>query len=226
MNKNFRRYAVYWRPEPGAFADFGAAWLGWNPATGITPSALDIAGLNRATLTSTPRKYGFHGTIKPPFRLTRGAQPAQIIAELDALAQTMTPVALDGLHLTQIGSFLALTPLGDQTVLGHLAAQVVKGLDHFRAPPSETELTRRRAAGLTASQEAHLMRWGYPYVMDEFRFHLTLTGKLDDPGAIRAALAPHITPLLPAPFQVTALTLLGEDDDGMFHDIHRAVLSG
>ena len=26
-----------------------------------------------------------------------------------------------------------------------------------------------------------LLTWGYPYVMDEFRFHLTLTGKvLDD----------------------------------------------
>jgi hypothetical protein len=28
-------------------------------------------------------------------------------------------------------------------------------------------------------QRNYLDRWGYPYVMEEFRFHMTLTGRLD-----------------------------------------------
>ena len=33
-------------------------------------------------------------------------------------------------------------------------------------PPSEAELARRRAAGLTPRQDELLMRWGYPYVLE------------------------------------------------------------
>ena len=32
---------------------------------------------------------------------------------------------------------------------------------------------------LTPRQRGYLERWGYPYVMEDFRFHMTLTGRLD-----------------------------------------------
>ena len=31
---------------------------------------------------------------------------------------------------------------------------------------------------MTPRQREHLDRWGYPYVMDDFRFHMTLTGRV------------------------------------------------
>ena len=52
----------------------------------------------------------------------------------------------------------------------------------FARPPGAAELERRRKAGLSAAQEKMLLRWGYPYVLDEFRFHLTLTGRLQPEG--------------------------------------------
>ena len=39
--------------------------------------------------------------------------------------------------------------------------------------------TQHGKSGLTDRQEALLTQWGYPYVMEEFRFHITLTGALD-----------------------------------------------
>ena len=33
---------------------------------------------------------------------------------------------------------------------------------------------------LDANQERLLSTWGYPYVLDEFRFHMTLTGPISD----------------------------------------------
>ena len=109
-----------------------------------------------------------------------------------------------------------------------LAARVVQDLAPFRAPATEAELAKRRAARLTPAQDAHLVRWGYPYVLDQFRFHLTLSGKLDPDTAAQAeaAVAPMLDEIDLAPYQITGLTLLGEDADGMFHQIQRYTLTG
>lgn len=228
--KGITRYAVYHAPEPGPLADFAAGWLGWDPVAGERRAHPEIAGLPRpvAELTATPRRYGFHGTLKPPFRLAPGSSRDALEADLAALAAKLPAVALDGLALRRIGGFLALTPEGDTRALERLAAEVVMGLDAHRAPASAAELERRRAAGLTPAQEALLVRWGYPYVMDEFRFHLTLTGRLGaaEGAAVEAALAPLLAPLLPRRFDVVQLCLFGEDEAGMFHLLGRHPLTG
>lgn len=228
--EKFKRYAVYYAPEPGPFAEFAAAWLGWDAESGCERShpAVDGLPLSVADITATPRKYGFHGTVKPPFRLADGVTAAGLASELQALASQLAPVTLEGLELSRLGRFLALTPRGDQTALAKLAAEVVERLDHYRRPPTEAELQKRRGAGLSDRQEANLMAWGYPYVMEEFRFHLTMSGKLSKSEAetVRDILEPVLAPLLPSPFLVCDLCLFGEADDGRFHLIHRYALSG
>jgi hypothetical protein len=121
-----------------------------------------------------------------------------------------------------------LVPQGDVTALTALAARAVQELDMFRAAPNEAELAKRRTARLSAAQDAHLLRWGYPYVLDQFRFHLTLTGPLQAELAAQAetALAAPLAALDLAPYQITGLTLLGEDEAGKFHQIHRYDLTG
>ena len=157
-----------------------------------------------------------------------GSSRAALEADLAALAASLPIVTLDGLALHRLGGFLALTPEGDTRGLERLAAEVVMGLDAHRAPAPAAEIARRRAAGLSARQDAYLAQWGYPYVLDEFRFHFTLTGKLtaDEGEAVEAALVPLIAPLVPRPFAVDALVLFGEDTAGMFHVLHRYELSG
>ncbi|MFY0692767.1 MAG: DUF1045 domain-containing protein [Paracoccaceae bacterium] len=226
----FKRYAIYYTPSEGALAEFGAAWLGWDMAKGAVVAHPAIAGLPAPVheITQAPRRYGFHGTIKPPFRLADGHDPDALAVALDALCRIYAPVTLAGLELSRLGGFLALVPRGDAAALGALAAQVVAALDAFRAPLLTAELDRRRQADLTQLQDAYLERWGYPYVMEAFRFHLTLTSRLepDALAATEAALAPHLAPLLPAPFEIRDLTLVGEAGDGMFHTLHRFALSG
>ncbi|MFG6531184.1 MULTISPECIES: DUF1045 domain-containing protein [unclassified Sulfitobacter] len=223
----FDRYAIYYTPK-GALAEAGAAWLGWDLARGRAVAHPEVTGLDVAALTETPRKYGLHATIKPPFVLAEGASADGVLTEFKTLCKRLAPVTLDGLALTPLGRFLALTPAGDTAALNAMAAEVVRGLDTFRAPPTEADLARRRQANLTPVQEANLSQWGYPYVMEAFRFHITLTGKLPkgDLPQVTAALAPYITPHLPRPFVLNSLTLVGQAEDGMFHEVHRAALSG
>jgi len=226
----FKRYAIYFTPAPGPLADFGAAWLGWDPVQGVAVAHPEIDGLPRpiAKITETPRKYGLHATIKPPFRLHGENTESALCTALEAFCADQPVIALDGVNVAQLGRFLALRPAGDEVKLNSMANDAVRAFDPFRAPLTEGELAKRRAAGLTAAQDAVLQSWGYPYVMEEFRFHITLTGKL--PKAEGKALTPHLEahlqPLLPQPFLIDGLTLMGEDEVGQFHQVTRVSFSG
>jgi hypothetical protein len=223
----FRRYAVYYTPPPGALADFGAGWLGWDPVKGArVPRTIALDGAE--DITATPRRYGFHATLKAPFRLAEGYSRDALAAALADLAEATPPLRGARLHMDRLGPFLALVPASDHAPFSALGDAMVTGLDAFRAPAPPEETARRRASGLTTAQDAHLLRWGYPHVFDEFRFHMTLSGRLD-PGTaerVEAALAPHLAAAVPDPFGIEEVTLSGEDRDGYFHDLHRYRLAG
>ncbi len=224
------RYAIYYAPQAGAFADATAAWLGWDPARGQAVAHPNLPDLPKpvADLTAIPRKYGFHGTIKPPFHLATGTDPAGLQAACRALAARLAPVTLPGLQVVDLHGFVALTPLGDTTALAALAAEVVIALDRFRAPADAAEIARRRPDSLDERQRALLARWGYPYVLDQFQFHLTLTGSLPeaDSAATLQILRSYLDPLTPRPFRLADLVLFGQAADGMFRILHRYPLSG
>lgn len=225
----FHRYAIYHTPR-GALARFGAGWLGWDVQTGQPTTPPDIGGLPAPwdEITGTPRKYGFHATVKPPFRLAEGWTETDLLTAFTTHCDLAAPVTLDGLELAQLGRFLALVPTGDTGHLNRLAADTVRTLDPFRAALTDADIARRRASGLTPEQDALLLQWGYPYVMDQFRCHYTLSGKLPKAQAtrLRDILDQHVTPLIPRPFILDSLSLCGEDAAGRFHLFHRATLSG
>lgn len=219
----FTRYAIYYTP-PKALADKGAAWLGWDLALGACvahPDLADLAGLDVAALTKRPRKYGMHGTVKAPFALVAGTTQADLENALGSLCQDLSSVTCEGLEVATLGRFLALVPVGDQTALQQMAARVVEVLDPFRAPLSAGELARRRQARLSDAQDANLQRWGYPHVMGQFRFHITLTGPVSrgDLAQVAARVAAYFAPDLPRPFVIDRLTLVGERPDGNFETV-------
>lgn len=224
----YRRYGIYVVPQ-GEFYSAGAEWLGWDSTSGIAVPHPAVDDIKRpvADLTRTPRKYGFHGTIKPPFRLVGDQSETDLRNATAALCKQLAPVTVPMLDVRRIGGFVAVVPSERSEGLSRLAADVVTELDRFRAPLTEAELARRRKSGLSDRQEALLSSWGYPYVLDEFRFHLTLTGHLgSDADAVARMLSTHFAPVLPKPFRINSLCLMGEDQDGMFHLVQRYTLSG
>jgi len=224
----FTRYAVYYAPPAEAdWSRWATGWLGWDMEQGRSAPHPAAAEIDVDAVTATPRKYGLHATMKPPMRLAAGTDAGQLHAACAELAATQAPVTLEGLQIQRLGRFLALCPRGEVSALNRLAAACVTGLDRFRAPAPEDELDRRRAAGLSAEQDENLTRWGYPYVLDQFRFHITLTGKLPKAQLprVEAYLAAQLTPRLPRPLTLTDLALVGEAEDGRFHLLHRYALS-
>lgn len=228
---DFSRYAIYFAPSgDDAWARFATAWLGWDMASGMPVAHPDLPGLPLPVeeITATPRRYGLHGTIKPPFQLAPGQDRAALETACAELCASCAPLRIDGPVVTRLGGFLALCPSSPAPALNDLAAACVSGVDEFRARPEEHELARRRATGLSPRQEQNLMRWGYPYVMDEFRFHMTLTGRLPrgQADAVQTILTAALDPLLPGQMTIDNLALAGEDADGLFHLLRRFPLTG
>jgi hypothetical protein len=222
-----KRFAVYYAPRPGAFANHAAAWLGWDAVLGAAVPQPEVPEIPfPAILTAEARRYGFHGTLRAPFRLAEGLGQAEACDRVAALAAQLPVVVCEGLVMENLQGFLALTPVGCEAALLELAAAVVEGTNDLRAPLTADEIARRRPEALTPRQRNLLDTWGYPYVMEEFRFHLTLTDRLPEPGPTMQALTRHFTPVLPRPFRIEDLCLFGEDQTGRFHLLHRYALTG
>jgi len=226
----YNRYAIYYVPPPKAeWARFATSWLGWDMEVGQGAEHPHLPDLPMplADITRSPHKYGLHGTLKPPFRLADGVSQGDLESACADLGRTFVPLTLGPMRLTRLGRFLALCP-SVSAGLSELAAACVRDLDPLRAPPSQGELERRRAANLTSSQEENLIAWGYPHVLEDFRFHLTLTDRLAKPdlNAVQKVLEHTLTPLLPLDLTVSDLALTGEDAEGRFHLLRRFGLSG
>ncbi|MEM9319190.1 MAG: DUF1045 domain-containing protein, partial [Pseudomonadota bacterium] len=159
----FKRYGLYVVPE-GAFFDLASAWLGWDSVAGERIMQPEVPGLPDTVeaLTATPRKYGFHGTVKPPFVLAEGHSFAKLDQATRAFCAGHEPVVIPKLQLRRVGGFVAVTPSEPSAALADFAAATVAALDAFRAPPSPVELSLRRQAGLSPRQETLLSKWGYP----------------------------------------------------------------
>lgn len=222
-----KRYAVYYAPREGAFAFRANDWLGRDPVIWKALPQPVLSGIGDPhAITAEPRRYGFHGTIRAPFRPAEGITEDQIRTVIAGLADRLAPVRCEGLRVETLHSFVALIPLGCEAALLDLAAAVVEATNPLRAPLTAAEIARRQPERLSPRQRDLLDRWGYPHVMEEFRFHLTLTDALDDPEPVRQALEAFFAPVLPCPFVIEDLCLFGEDDHSRFHLLHRYALTG
>jgi len=182
------RYAIYF--VPGADTPlyrFGTSVLGYDCRTGQETPFID--GVDTASwpaVVKEPKVYGFHATLKAPIRLIEGCNESDLVRAVSEFAAQRAAVAESPLALRALGSFIALVPAGDADSINDLAADCVRVFDRFRAPLTAEDRARRLASPLTARQIEHLDRWGYPYVLEEFRFHMTLTGALPPPDREQA----------------------------------------
>ncbi|KQT82175.1 DUF1045 domain-containing protein [Aurantimonas sp. Leaf443] len=214
------RAGLYFTPPPGSSLTRAAAlWLGRNAFDGEPTRAPDET---LDPLVADPARYGFHATMKAPFRLASGLALAELDERLASFCASRDPVRIDSLGLAEIEGFLALVPKEPPASLAALEEAVVTAFEPFRAPASEQDLARRRPHLLTERQREHLERFGYPYVLSEFRFHMTLTGRLekDAAKAVTKRLRKALGDLDGAPRTIDSLALFVEPAPGAPFRVH------
>jgi putative phosphonate metabolism protein len=228
------RFAIYAAPGTGSADALGAAlreraeqWLG--RSVSADPIAPGIpAGWTREAIdaiTVDARRYGFHATLKAPFRLAEGRTPDELDAAVARFAAGHGGAVIPQLTLTRLDGFFALVPGAEAAELYGLADEAVTSFDGFRAPATEAELARRKPDSLSQRRRELLQTWGYPYVLEEFRFHMTLTDRIADERSkdVERTLSDWFSPLLGATVPVDALALFTEAEPGapfVLHAVH------
>lgn len=209
------RIALYYAPtEDDPLWQAAAAWLGRDPATGGACVQPPLPGM--AMVTEEPRRYGFHLTLKAPFRLRDGCGWPEVRAAAAEIAAGIPAFPLPALEVADLDGFLALRETAPCVPLQAFADACVAGADHLRAPPNRDELARRRANVRSPAQAANMARWGYPYVFAAWFFHMTLTCRLT--GAEIARFMPaartHFAAALAQPRLVGHLSLFVQPASG------------
>jgi 2'-5' RNA ligase len=228
---NNARYAIYFVPRADhRLYRFGATALGYDCYSGSDLSSFDsdvLTGAAWHALTAEPRAYGFHATLKAPFHLHRDASEPELIEALVQFGPRHHAPNAFTAKLGILSGFAALTPAASAPALDALAEQCVRDFDRFRAPMTDAERARRLRQPLTDRQCQYLDRWGYPYVLDEFRFHMTLTGRAE-PKLQSAVLALLRQQLAAHEFRgnvvVDQIALLRQDDSSRFRVLHATPL--
>ncbi|CAN7417398.1 DUF1045 domain-containing protein [Rhizobium sp. LjRoot98] len=220
------RYAFYISPDENAPLTAAAErWLGANPFTSeiheLKPAG-DFSAAELTALTADPRRYGFHGTLKAPFLLAPGKTEAQLLEDFQAFSEKCPPFDIPEMMLGQLGPFFALVPAADCPELQALADETVRYFSPFRAPLSDADIARRKPETLGSVMRSNLLEWGYPYVFESFRFHMTLTGAVpvERQGAMRALLEEAFAPFIGKPLAVTTLALFTEPERGAPFTVH------
>ncbi|WP_419757376.1 DUF1045 domain-containing protein [Acidisoma sp.] len=209
------RAAVYYAPElDDPLWATGNRWLGRDPETGA--GLAQPAGSGVPNLTDEPALYGLHATLKPPMRLVPGTRYEDFAAGVAELAARTKSFPLPPLAVENMDGFLALREQEASPDLQSLADQAVAALDRFREPPGPAELARRRRHGLTKAEDEMLERWGYPYVFGLWRFHITLSRRLDEAemASARPIAEAFFADALALPRQVSSLSVFTQRAEG------------
>jgi len=205
------RHALYFAPHPkSALAGFGEWWLGRTAQADFTN--LPDIGLDPARhqdMVADARLYGFHATLKPPFFLAEGTDLRDLEWTVRDFVRQRRPFSEPPLRLETLDGFLALRPQAPSAAIDRLADDCVRAFDRFRAPASVAERAKRMTAPLSRRQRELLDLWGYPYVLDQFRFHMTLTCRLDDTvrETVAGIILSHASDALAEPVSFDALCL-------------------
>ncbi|MEB2845005.1 DUF1045 domain-containing protein [Rhizobiales bacterium RZME27] len=225
------RYAIYFTPaKDDPLTQAASIWLGRDAYEGrdlAVPIDTGLAEDEWRTMTADPRRYAFHATLKAPFTLAEGKDEASLIATVDAFAEKTDAFDIRELIVAGLGPFFALVPGAPDPTLQNFAGSIVEHFEPFRAPLSDADIVRRKPEKLSEPQRNYLHRYGYPYVMEEFRFHMTLTGPVPEERreAMHALLTERFATFAGKPRRVDALTVFVEPQRGApFSVLHRAPL--
>jgi len=214
------RHAIYFTPPADdPLTQLAAEWLGRDAYTGqrfTAPSIGALSASEQAFHTAQARRYGFHGTLKASFLQHAGATETDMLEAAELFSQMLDPVFVPEIRIERLGGFFALTPANPSEELNRLAKDVVIEFDRFRAPLTEAEIERRDPHALSVQEQRYLHQWGYPYIFDRFRFHMTLTGRIESADVPRMsdALNTWFAEVLDRPLAIASLVLFVEPEPG------------
>lgn len=208
------RYALYFTPPPGhPLTLAGDRWLRRGVSDLCLPMGMRDAK-SHPSLIEEPRRYGFHATLKAPFRLKPGTSRSELIRAIEEFSRSQRPCPVGPLRIAKLGNTFALKPRSPAPFARGFASRVVSAFDRFRAPLNSWELNRRLQAALDDVETTHLVMWGYPYVFERYDFHMTLTGPVEprEHGKVQRCLEAVFGSAIDDDFAIDSITVCEQED--------------
>ena len=192
------RYAIYYSPESRTpLWSLGTGWIGRDVLSDrrVEPQhRVQVSELERQALTATPAHYGLHATLKAPFELCYGYDYVDLRRKMLDFCARRERFSLPLLMLKNMDDFVALVACSPSPMIDRLARDCVEEFDAFRQPMTAHELSLCNSRPMTRQQYDLLIKWGYPYVMETYRFHITLSNRtfLDQCNRVIEGLGPEL----------------------------------
>ena len=187
--KKYSRYAIYYAPpKESSLEEFGRYWFGWDPLNAkLINNKQRINYLNGFGIKNLKnidknvliaKKYGFHGTLIPPFKLNKNYSTNTLFKKTEEIAKKLKKFKFYKFKLKKINNFYAFVQNKKNNNINKLSNRLVRELFKFRSPLTKKEIDRRNPSKLSKLQLNILYKWGYPYLMSEFNFHMTLASEV------------------------------------------------
>lgn len=187
--KKYSRYAIYYAPpKESNLEEFGRYWFGWDPLNAkLINNKQRINYLNGFGIKNLKnidknvliaKKYGFHGTLIPPFKLNKNYSTNLLFKKTEDIAKKFKKFKFYKFKLKKINNFYAFVQNKKNNNINKLSNRLVRELFKFRSPLTKKEIDRRNPSKLSKLQLNILHKWGYPYLMSEFNFHMTLASEV------------------------------------------------
>jgi len=235
---NYKRVAIYFLPKKNSsLENFGKNLLGRdiNKKKKISLTRRQKYFINRGftyfdelkDYCEQPAKYGFHATLKAPFRLKRNVKTKNFYDVISHIAAQHSRFKIKGLKIAYSKKFTFITSRKPNKLLINLENDLVKHLDTFRAELNKTEIKKRIPDSLTFKQNKYLKEWGYPFVFDQFKFHMTLMNQNNNKlsNKQKLELEKLIYKISNNVIEFNEISLLGENKNGHFEEIKRFKLN-
>ncbi len=215
LNSNsYERYAIYYVPHyETELAEFGKSWFGYDLSEGETDRALHGLDMEFARqVTQKPARYGIHATLKAPFYLEENSSLEQLLEKTDRFAKKRQRFTLGKLKIGWHGNTMVLVESEKNLQVNQFASQCVLKFEDFRAPLTMKERTRRLEQNLNMHQRLMLEELGYPFVLSEFQFHITLTKNMteEEKRTVVPALQPELDKILQTPCEIDGIAVVGD----------------
>ena len=187
--KKYSRYAIYYAPpKESSLEEFGRYWFGWDPLNAkLINNKQRINYLNGFGIKNLKnidknvliaKKYGFHGTLIPPFKLNKNYSTNLLFKKTEDIAKKFKKFKFYKFKLKKMNNFYAFVQNKKNNNINKLSNRLVRELFKFRSPLTKKEIDRRNPSKLSKLQLNILYKWGYPYLMSEFNFHMTLASEV------------------------------------------------
>ncbi len=179
---NADRYIVAFAPNTSSLLwSLGSRWFGYDAASKRLSTDVATFGLPEnihTTTISAVRRSGFNLPVAGPFQLHRGISQADLLNYAEAFCETMTPANSGKLQIRAINTRLVMEPMITPRAILNMADDCVRFFNKFRMPGKPLPGNSPVRKSLSTRQLDYYLRWGQPYVFEEFRPHIPLTGRL------------------------------------------------